>query len=134
MYTLLIILHRDRFAEPRETSSPVHCLRLGINKSIALGYGRFHGNAEPIRCDCSKVETRLPEGSSSNPRIFNEQKYPIHSQSLNKPSLPGLPQMLSCKLLLRRSSDLSCHHSLRAHLIPRVNLFVCIFVKRCDYI
>lgn len=35
--------------EQSETSTPAHCLRLGINKSIALGYGCRHGNRRPIR-------------------------------------------------------------------------------------
>lgn len=35
--------------EQSETSTPAHCLRLGINKSIALGYGGYHGNRRPIR-------------------------------------------------------------------------------------
>ncbi|CAK9827541.1 hypothetical protein ANTRET_LOCUS5226 [Anthophora retusa] len=35
--------------EQSETSTPVHCLRLGINKSIALGDGGHHGNQRPIR-------------------------------------------------------------------------------------
>lgn len=35
--------------EQSETSTPAHCLRLGINKSIALGYGGCHGNRRPIR-------------------------------------------------------------------------------------
>lgn len=38
--------------EQSETSTPVHCLRLGINKSIALGDGGHHGNQRPIRVPC----------------------------------------------------------------------------------
>lgn len=80
--------------EQSETSTPAHCLRLGINKSIALGYDGRHGNRRPIRALSHSLSLSLSPSSFS--------LFPVVPTS--PPRLPQTPAVD-----LRPSSTLNTH-------------------------
>lgn len=103
--------------EQSETSTPAHCLRLGINKSIALGYDGRHGNRRPIRAlsHSASLSLSLPHPRRS---VFlplslypvvptSPPRLPRHSPRTLSPSLFD-PQTRTPSVLL----SLSLFHSL----------------------
>lgn len=87
--------------EQSETSTPAHCLRLGINKSIALGYGCRHGNQRPIRALSHSPSLSLSLPSSSPPRCVSLPLFSSFSSSYPPPLRPS--QFISVPL---RSSNI----------------------------
>lgn len=77
--------------EQSETSTPAHCLRLGINKSIALGYGCRHGNRRPIRA------------LSHSPSLSLSRSLPLPPSSPPCSRSPSLSIFLSVSLSFARS-------------------------------
>lgn len=69
--------------EQSETSTPAHCLRLGINKSIALGYGCRHGNRRPIRALSHSLSLSLRLSGSLSLFLSLLPRNPSFSRSLS---------------------------------------------------
>ena len=106
---------RDRgTGEKRNIHTPVHCLRLGINKSIALGYARRHG-------DCGAVETQLRSPLTLIPEereIYRDERAREHARP--SPLVASSP-LLSSAMVPVVAALKSCRHnpygrsSIRAH-------------------
>lgn len=80
--------------EQSETSTPAHCLRLGINKSIALGYDGRHGNRRPIRALSHSPSLSFSPPSVSlrlSPSVSLPRPFPSSPSFLRHPPLPASP-------------------------------------------
>lgn len=92
--------------EQSETSTPAHCLRLGINKSIALGYDGRHGNRRPIRVLSHSASLSLSLPHPHHSVFLPLSLYPVVPTS--PPRLPRHPPAV----YLRPSSILKHAHPL----------------------
>lgn len=107
--------------EQSETSTPAHCLRLGINKSIALGYDGRHGNRRPIRALSHSPFLSLSLSLSSIRVCLSFSSSSFSLFPVPTPP-PRLPQTLA--VYLRPSSILKHAHPLFFSRLLSFSLFL----------